>query len=161
MADALRKIPLPTIDRPFGIELWPFFDHAYSKLVGYPPTKFVFIPGVTPLSTLASCAGILITYYITIFAGREAMKNVRPFNLNGLFMVHNLYLTVISAILLVLFVEQLVPTVWRNGIFFSICDHRGGWTPPLVTLYYVRLRGGVLLAVSADITLAKLPDQIS
>lgn len=65
------------------------------------------------------------------------MKNRAPWNLNGLFMIHNLYLTTISAILLALFIEQLVPTVWRHGIFFAICDARGGWTEPLVALYYV------------------------
>lgn len=137
MAGTFEKISWPTIDKPFGIELWPIFDNVYTKVTGYPATKFVFVPGVTPLSTFSSCAAILITYYITIFAGREAMKTYSPFNLNGLFMVHNLYLTIISAILLVLFVEQLVPTVWRNGIFYAICDPRGGWTPPLVVLYYV------------------------
>ena len=66
------------------------------------------------------------------------MKNREPFKLNGLFMVHNLLLTAISGTLLALFTEQLVPTVWRNGIFYAICDHRGGWTTPLVILYYVR-----------------------
>lgn len=65
------------------------------------------------------------------------MKNRSPVKLNALFMVHNLYLTVASAIMLVLFIEQLVPTVWRRGIFFAICDHRGGWTRELVVLYYV------------------------
>lgn len=67
------------------------------------------------------------------------MKNRKPFKLNALFMIHNLYLTVASLVMLVLFVEQLVPTVWRRGVFFAICDHRGGWTRELVVLYYVRL----------------------
>jgi hypothetical protein len=40
--------------------------------------------------------------------------------------------------LLALFVEQLVPTVYNHGIFYAICDVKGGWTPPLVILYYVR-----------------------
>lgn len=65
------------------------------------------------------------------------MKNRPPFKLNGIFMVHNLYLTVASAIMLALFIEQLLPTVWRRGVFFAICDHRGGWTRELVVLYYV------------------------
>jgi len=138
MADTLKNMPLPTIDRPFGVELWPIFDTAYRIVMGSPPTKFMFIPGVTPLSTITACATMLITYYMTIFGGREVMKNRQPFNLNGLFMVHNLLLTAISFILLVLFVEQLVPTLWHNGIFFAVCDKRGGWTPHLVTLYYVR-----------------------
>lgn len=66
------------------------------------------------------------------------MKNREPFKLNGLFMVHNLALTIISGVLLALFTEQLLPTIARNGVFYAICDHRGGWTAPLVTLYYVR-----------------------
>lgn len=137
MADVFKNIPLPTLDRPFAVELWPYFDAIYTKITGYAATKFVFVPGVTPMSTLSACAATLIAYYVAIFGGRELMKNQQPFNLNGLFMAHNLGLTIISAVLLVLFIEQLVPTVWRGGIFYAICDIRGGWTAPLVTLYYV------------------------
>lgn len=137
MSTPTLQVSLPTIDRPFGIELWPLFSQAFSAVAGFSPEKFVFVPQVTPLSTIQSCAVMLITYYVTIFTGRELMKNREPFNLNGLFMVHNLYLTVISGILLALFIEQLVPVVVRNGVFYAICDPRGGWTAPLVTLYYV------------------------
>jgi fatty acid elongase 3 len=59
--------------------------------------------------------------------------------LNVPFMIHNFYLTAISGILLVLFIEQLLGTVVKNGVFFAICDHKGGWTKELVTLYYVRI----------------------
>ncbi|KAL9128604.1 MAG: hypothetical protein Q9217_002738 [Psora testacea] len=137
MADTFKNIPLPTDDRPFGIQLWPYFDTAYTKIMGFPPAKFVFVPGVTPLSTFSACATMLITYYVMIFIGREFMKKREAFKLNGLFMLHNLYLTLISGILLALFIEQLVPTLWKHGVFFAICDHRGGWTAPLVTLYYL------------------------
>lgn len=89
------------------------------------------------MSTFPATAGLLLTYYITVFAGREFMKNRAPLNLNGLFMVHNLYLTIISGTLLALFIEQLLPTLWRNGIFYAICNHGGGWTDRLVVLYYV------------------------
>ena len=54
-------------------------------------------------------------------------------------MMHNLYLTVVSGSLLALFTERLVPTLWRKGIFFAICDAQGGWTNELVILYYVRI----------------------
>lgn len=138
MSASFDSIPLPTIDRPFGVELWPYFATVYTKVAGFPPEKFVFVPRVTPMSTLGATTTMLVTYYVTIFAGREFMKNRQPFKLNGLFMIHNLYLTIISGILLVLFLEQLVPTLWGNGVFYAICDHRGGWTPPLVVLYYVR-----------------------
>ena len=140
-ADALKAIPfaVPTLDIPFGVELWPIFEQVYTKVMGYSPTAFNFVPGHTPLSTLQATATMLITYYVTVFVGREFMKNRQPFKLNGLFMIHNLYLTLASGVMLALFVEQLVPTVWRRGVFFAICDHRGGWTKPLITLYYVCL----------------------
>ncbi|CRK01531.1 hypothetical protein BN1723_008773 [Verticillium longisporum] len=35
------------------------------------------------------------------------------------------------------FVEQLLPTVVRGGVFHAICDKEGGWTQPLVVLYYL------------------------
>ncbi|CAO1605887.1 Fatty acyl-CoA elongase/Polyunsaturated fatty acid specific elongation enzyme [Xanthoria calcicola] len=138
-SDALKSIPfpIPTLDKPFGVELWPIFEQVYTKLMGYPPSAFYFLPGQTPLSTIQATATMLITYYFVVLGGRELMKNRDPVKLNALFMVHNLYLTVASAIMLVLFIEQLVPTVWRRGVFFAICDHRGGWTRELVVLYYM------------------------
>lgn len=151
-SDLLKSVPfpIPTIDRPFGVELWPLFDQLYTSVVGYSPTDFRFVPGETPISTLKATVALLSTYYVTVFAGRELMKNRAPVNLNRLFMVHNLYLTIISGTLLALFIEQLLPTVWRNGIFFAICDHRGGWTEPLVALYYVRCSCNGLNVCSAD-----------
>ena len=137
--DALKAMPRPSLDRPFAVELWPYFDKLYTAVIGYQPTKFVFVPGETAMSTLQATATMLVTYYVTVFAGRELMKKREPFKLNGLFMVHNLILTTISGSLLALFIEQLLPTVWKNGIFYAICDHRGGWTSHLVILYYVHI----------------------
>jgi hypothetical protein len=133
----LRSIPLPTVDRPFGIELWPLFDKAAASVTGLHPTNFHFVQGQTPMSTLKETAAVLLSYYIIILGGRELMRNRPALKLNGLFMVHNLYLTITSGVLLALFVEQLLPTIWRHGVFFAVCNHQGGWTKPLVTLYYV------------------------
>jgi fatty acid elongase 2/fatty acid elongase 3 len=137
--DFLRAIPVPvpTIDRPFGVEVWPFFDKLYTAINGYHPEDFKFTPGVAAMSTLKETAIMITTYYIVIFAGRELMRNRPAMKLNGLFMVHNLYLTIISGGLLALFIEQLLPTVWRHGIFYGICNVEGGWTKQLVILYYV------------------------
>ncbi|KAL9619421.1 MAG: hypothetical protein Q9160_005932 [Pyrenula sp. 1 TL-2023] len=135
--EQLKSISLPTIDRPFGVELWPHFVKAYSAVMGYSPTDFKFVPGKTPMSTWQETAGVLVSYYIIIFGGRQFMKNRPAYKLNGFFMIHNFYLTTISAILLALFAEQLIPTVWNNGVFFAICNHKGGWTKELVTLYYL------------------------
>lgn len=129
--------PVPSIDRPFGVELWPVFDKIFSYVQGYSPQDFRFVAGQTPMSTLQATATMLITYYVVVLGGRELMRSRPAFKLNGLFMVHNLYLTVASGWLLALFIEQLASTIWRNGIFFAICDHKGGWTNELVILYYV------------------------
>lgn len=77
-------------------------------------------------------------------------------------MIHNFYLTVISGSLLALFIEQLLPTVWRNGVYYAICDHEGGWTDELVILYYVSLeyRTPFCLDDSAHKAAAKLSYQI-
>lgn len=139
--DALKNLPLPTIDRPFGVELWPIFDKAFEAVVGYPTQDFRFVEGVTPMSTFKETAIALVSYYVIIFGGREVMKNFNAQKLNTLFMIHNFVLTSVSAILLALYVEQLLPTVWRHGIFYAICRHEGGWTRQLVLLYYVRTAG--------------------
>lgn len=133
------QIPVPTIDRPFGVHLWPIFDKAWTAVFGTPVGEFKFVPFETPMSTLKSTSIFIVVYYAIIFGGRELMRNREPFKLKTLFLIHNFYLTAISGILLVLFIEQLVPTLYREGIFHAICHHDGGWTQPLVVLYYVSL----------------------
>lgn len=132
-----EQLPLPTIDRPFGIELWPYFSKAFNAVAGYPAEDFRFVPGKTPMSTLKETGIFVAVYYTIIFGGRFLMRNREPFKLQTLFLIHNFYLTAISFVLLVLFIEQLLPTLARGGIFHAICHHDGGWTQPLVVLYYV------------------------
>ena len=138
-SDALKAVPfpIPTLDRPFAVELWPIFEKVWTSFRSFPPQDFRFIAGTTPMSTLKETAAVLISYYIIVFGGRELMKNRSAVKLNAIFIIHNLGLTIISGSLLALFIEQLLPTVWRHGIFFAICHEEGGWTKELVTLYYV------------------------
>ncbi|GAB7346980.1 hypothetical protein MBLNU459_g3135t1 [Dothideomycetes sp. NU459] len=131
------RIGVPTLDRPFGLELWPIFEKAFVAVKGYRPQDFRFTPGKTPMSTLSATATMLVFYYIVIFGGRELMRGREPFKLNGPFKVHNFYLTAISGVLLALFVEQLLPEIVRNGVFHAVCAHEGGWTDKLVILYYM------------------------
>jgi hypothetical protein len=135
--DILKALPLPSFDRPFGVRLWPIFDKVFTPLMGYHPQDFDFQPRVTPMSTLKEAGFTILAYYVVIFGGRELMRNRPAFKLNVPFMIHNFYLTSISAILLALFLEQLIPTLYHHGLFYTICDVRGGWTPSLVILYYV------------------------
>lgn len=131
------QIGAPTLDRPFGIALWPIFAQAFQQVRGYKPEQFRFVPGHTPMASMTETAVTLISYYIIIFGGREIMRDRQPLKLNGLFKIHNFYLTAISGILLALYLEQLIPTLVRRGVFYAICDYNGGWTPQLVVLYYV------------------------
>lgn len=131
------EVGVPTLDRPFGVKLWPIFSQAFQLVRGIKPEQWRFISGQTPLSTITETAVALVSYYIIIFGGRELMKNREAVKLNGLFKIHNFYLTAISGTLLALFLEQLIPTLARHGVFYSICDYNGGWTQPLVVLYYV------------------------
>lgn len=89
------------------------------------------------MSTLKETIIALTAYYVIIFGGRELMRNRDAFKFPTIFKLHNLFLTLVSGSLLALFVEQLLPTVARKGLFYSICDANGGWTDKLVTLYYV------------------------
>lgn len=105
--------------------------------MGYPADRIDITPGFTPMLTLEETTTVLIAYYTIILGGRELMRKRPAFKLNDLFLVHNFFLTAISGGLLALFLEQLVPTIWRNGTFDTICG-KGGWTGQLETLYYVR-----------------------
>lgn len=133
------EVGLPTLDRPFGVHLWPIFSKAFQTIAGYKPEHFRFVQGQTPMSTMTESTVALVAYYVIVFGGREIMKDRPALKLSTLFKIHNFYLTAISGSLLVLFLEQLIPTVLGKGIFYAVCDYNGGWTPELVILYYVRL----------------------
>lgn len=115
---------------------WKALDSVWQAAFGYPADQFQFVKGVTPFSTVSEVVGMIVLYVTVIFGGRELMKNREPYKLNTLFKIHNLFLTLLSGALLVLFIEQLAPSIWRNGLYENICG-ADGWTEPLVTLYYV------------------------
>lgn len=132
-----NDIIAPAAMIPLGLlSPWNLFDKAWTSVVGYPATDFKFTPGSTPMATFKESAIFIATYYLIIFGGREIMRNRPAFKLNTLFIIHNCYLTAISGGLLVLFIQQLVPTLWSNGLFDNICGG-SGWTRPLNTLYYL------------------------
>ncbi|KAI1496101.1 GNS1/SUR4 family-domain-containing protein [Biscogniauxia marginata] len=115
---------------------WQAFDKLWTSIMGYPADEFKFVEGVTPMSTLSETVTMIVLYVTVIFGGREFMRNREPLKLNGLFKAHNLFLTLLSGGLLVLFIGQLAPTVWQHGLYENICG-ADGWTKPLVTLYYL------------------------
>lgn len=142
--EMVQKYPVleqfqPTLDRPFfNISLWENFDTAmrYATNGKFIPSEFQFVPGKLPLSELPQVIAAITTYYVVIFGGRFLLQGSQPFQLNALFQLHNLFLTTLSLTLLVLMVEQLVPMIARNGLYYAICNI-GAWTQPMVTLYYM------------------------
>lgn len=129
-----------SLERPFGVALWPIFDQVVLRITNYNfvPSKFLFIEGEVPFSTLPEVLTMITIYYIVIFGGNFVWKAAgwKPLVLNGLFQVHNLVLTIISLTLLLCMVEQLVPIIGHHGLFYAICNI-GAWTQPLVCLYYL------------------------
>lgn len=115
---------------------WSIFDKLWTGVVGYPAKDFEFTQGSTPMSTLKETLFTILLYYTVIFGGREIMRNREAFKLNTLFIIHNFYLTAISGSLLILFAQQLIPTLWSNGLYDNICG-ASGWTQPLTVLYYL------------------------
>ena len=90
------------------------------------------------MATATETAIAITIYYLIVFYGRKAMKSRPAFELTSLFLLHNLFLSVLSAFLLVLFVQELGPGLWNYGVHNSICGP-AGWTERLVTLYYVSI----------------------
>lgn len=121
---------------PAKIAPWSAFDKVWTGITGYHPEEFELIKGVTPMLTFKATMITIVGYYVLIFGGREIMKNRPAYKLNGLFMVHNFILSTFSAALLILFAEQLIPTVWNRGLYDGVCG-AGGWTKPLVVLYFL------------------------
>lgn len=126
----------PLVIRQITFSPWSNFGKAWTSVMGYSPEAFKFVPGKTPLSTVKETVGMIILYLVVIFGGQELMRTRPAMKLNGLFMVHNFCLTVVSGSLLVLFAQQLIPSLYRHGLYENICG-ADGWTQPLVVLYYV------------------------
>jgi fatty acid elongase 2/fatty acid elongase 3 len=128
---------VPTIDRPFGINVWAVFCEVCEQAFGWKPQEFHFSQDQgLPFSTTKEVIAAIVTYYVVIFGGRAVLKSAPVIRINILFQIHNLLLTALSALLLVLLVEQLVPILYNHGILYAICD-KGSWTQPIVTVYYL------------------------
>lgn len=128
---------LPSIDRPFGVSLWAVFCTVVEAASGWRPQDFAFVQNSSlPFSSTKEVVAAIVTYYVVIFGGRAVLKNAPVIRVNILFQLHNLLLTLLSGVLLLLLVEQLIPILVRHGLLYAICN-RGSWTQPIVTVYYL------------------------
>ncbi|KAG9243481.1 GNS1/SUR4 family-domain-containing protein [Calycina marina] len=126
----------PMVLGPLNLSPWTNFNKVWTAVMGYPAENFRFVTGKTPMSTPQETLGMIVLYLVVIFGGQSFMRDRPALKLNGLFMVHNLLLTVISGALLVLFAQQLIPSLYRHGLYENICG-ADGWTRSLVVLYYL------------------------
>ncbi|KAK7468902.1 Fatty acyl-CoA elongase/Polyunsaturated fatty acid specific elongation enzyme [Stygiomarasmius scandens] len=101
-----------------------------------PPHLYSYIPGQTPLSTTSTVVSTLIGYLVVIFGIQAAMKNHPPQKLNTLFQIHNVILSSGSLLLLVLMLEEIVPIIWKEGLFYSMCGE-GAWTSRMEFYYMI------------------------
>ncbi|KAA1471481.1 elongase of fatty acids ELO [Dentipellis sp. KUC8613] len=108
----------------------------YAPLPSVPYYLTHYVPGATPLSTWPAVVSTLVGYLAAIFGIREIMKGRQPLKLTFLFQVHNVILSAGSAILLALFLEEMLPALWYHGPFYALCNH-DVWTPSMEFYYMV------------------------
>jgi fatty acid elongase 3 len=113
------------------------FILTHVPLPSIPNYLTSYIPGETPLSTWTSVCSALVSYLAVIFGTRHIMKSHHPQKLNILFRSHNAALSVGSLILLILMVEEVVPIIWKEGIFNAMCA-APSWTPVSAIIPSVR-----------------------
>nr|WHE05774.1 elongase of fatty acids [Flammulina filiformis] len=101
-----------------------------------PTHLYSYVPGQTPLSTTPVVIGTLTGYLVTIFGVQAVMKNRQPQKLNTLFQIHNVILSSGSLLLLVLMMEEILPIMWKRGVFAAICAPEA-WTPRMEFYYMV------------------------
>jgi fatty acid elongase 3 len=85
-------------------------------------------PGITPISTTPVVLTIMAAYLTTIFTIQHLLHDKQPYVLLTWFRAHNIVLSLGSALLFALMLEEIVPIVSRHGIRYAICD-KAAWTP--------------------------------
>lgn len=77
-----------------------------------------------------------ITYFTVIFGGQYLLSHSSPVKCKIINQFHNAFLTIVSLVLLLLLIEQLVPRLVNQGLYFTICSE-DAWTQELELLYYL------------------------
>ncbi|EPT04343.1 elongase of fatty acids ELO [Fomitopsis schrenkii] len=95
-----------------------------------------YVIGKTPLSTPKQVFPTLAGYLAVVFGLRKYMKNRSPLKLQGLFQLHNIFLSAGSLLLLSCMAEEIAPLYWKHGLFWVMCDE-GMWNKRLELFYLI------------------------
>jgi fatty acid elongase 3 len=105
------------------------------ETVGINLNKWTYKPNSHLFSSQESVIMGVILYFSVIFGLQRWMKFRQALTLKWLFVVHNVILVVVSAVLLWSFVEVLGPMIWQHGWYYAFC-HEEAFHPQLEWLYY-------------------------
>ncbi|KAJ2156343.1 Fatty acyl-CoA elongase/Polyunsaturated fatty acid specific elongation enzyme [Coemansia sp. RSA 552] len=106
------------------------------RAFGYDKSQWRWVNGSTPLSTWREVGVGMVVYLAIIFGIQFLMRSRKAFKLRKMAQLHNLGLTLISLVLLVLYVEELTPIISGGGLFHAVCAEEA-WTQRLEVLYYL------------------------
>jgi len=125
-----------SVESPFGFRLLPYFESAYHASTGKPVSTFDFTaPGLFG-NNLKDVTLVIVSYLTLIFAIQAWMVPRKRFDLKLAFCLHNMILAGGSLVLLMLYVEALLPMLVKHGFYHSICAD-GAFTNKVAALHYV------------------------
>ncbi|ONH64981.1 Elongation of fatty acids protein 2 [Cyberlindnera fabianii] len=142
------SVSVPSVERPFGVHLWPIFNKLITTLTQgrFVPDEFEYVQGETFMSTPREVAITIIAYYVTITLGQVIFKKLNAWKLGALFQLHNLFLTIALVIVIyylnyltkyVEFIDTLFLVVKKKKIIFLHSYHHGA----TALLCYIQLNG--------------------
>jgi len=97
---------------------------------------FEFVKSGIVLSSWQEMTLSLILYFVAVFGLQFLMKSRNAMKFKSFLIVHNLFLSIGSLILLILLLENIIPLVFKNGLYFGICSPDMFKNPHLELLYY-------------------------
>jgi len=75
-----------------------------------------------PLSSSVLMLSIVVTYLLSTFGLQKFMADRKGFSLSYPFVVHNTILSFTSFVLLLLMLENIIPKLLSNGLYWTCCD---------------------------------------
>jgi hypothetical protein len=80
-----------------------------------------------PLSKPSTVLSALLSYLAAIYGTSAVMRHRAPLKLTRLVQLHNLFLSAVSLVLLMLILDEILPLWRRVGVLDAMCGN-GSWT---------------------------------